>query len=127
MALRTSSTATSTASCFTSAMATIAPSAANLRAVARPMPCAPPVTMLTLSFKRCAAPARLLMLSPLLSSSNEPLRHAAERQHLVDVPREVGDLVVRPVDHTLARVPLFLDHRAPVDHFVAGGRNEKVA
>src|SRR5882672_354696 len=104
------STAPWTASSFTSATATTAPSSRNLRAVANPMPCAAPVMMATLFFNLTRAPGST---------------DTAERKHFGRVVRKVGKFVVGSFDYPLAAIGIPLDHRAPVDHLVAGRRDQE--
>jgi len=52
---------------------------------------------------------------------------AAERKNLVQVLRELRDLVIGALDDMLPRARVLGDHGAVVDHLVAGGRQQKVA
>src|SRR5215471_10912309 len=104
-------TASRTVSSFTSATATIAPSSRNLRAVARPMPCAAPVMIATLFFSLTSSPGSM---------------NAAECEDVIRMLGKIGKLVIGSLDHPLAAAGIPLDHRAPVNHLIAGGGDQEV-
>src|SRR5215831_3892939 len=105
-------TASRTVSSFTSATATIAPSSRNLRAVARPMPCAAPVMIATLFFSLTSSPGSM---------------NTAECKYVVRILRKIGKFVIGSFDHVLAAARVSLEHRAPIDHLIAGRSDQEVA
>src|SRR6516225_236250 len=107
--------AAAAATSCTSHATTLAPSRANFRAVARPMPWAAPVTTAILLARRMEM--ERVARAPLSATGSEP----EVAQQVGHVRLEVGEPVIAARDQLDGAVGVARGHLAPVQHLVALG------